>query len=188
MKKISKILAIALFSAAFVFDIGNLEANRTSTLSKVVPDTMYKTKTSPMEGREAPAFTLTNVKGDKVSLSDFKGKVVYMDIWASWCAPCLLEMKKSSGLKEYFSNNTKVVFLNVSIDAQADKWKQTIEKRAIKGINLISLGGKEEHIVENYQVPSIPRFILIDTKGKIVDFKAKRPSNKGLISDINKLL
>lgn len=139
-------------------------------------------------GQKAPGFTLSDQFGKEVSLKDFKGKVVYMDIWASWCAPCLIQIKRSEEIKKHFEGNQDVVFLYVSIDKNEKNWRNAIEKRNIKGVHLISPEGKKEDILEKYQVPQIPRFVLINKDGEIADFNAKPPSNKAIISDIENLL
>jgi thioredoxin-related protein len=99
-----------------------------------------------------------------------------------------MEMKNSEKLKNTFKDNKEVVFLNISIDNSKSKWKETLEKRNVKGINVLSLNGQEESIVEKYQVPAIPRFILVDKDGKIADFTARSPSSNKVESDIRKLL
>jgi len=142
----------------------------------------------PEKGKPAPGFTLKDLEGNAVSLSDFKGRVIYMDIWASWCAPCIMQINRSKSLKEHFRGEEDLVFLYVSIDQDTAKWKRFIEEREVSGTHLISLKGEEEEILEKYNVPSIPRFILIDKDGNISDFHAKPPSNKSLIKDIEKLL
>ncbi|HEY8400756.1 MAG TPA: TlpA disulfide reductase family protein [Cytophagaceae bacterium] len=136
----------------------------------------------------APSFTLTDINGNKVSLSDFKGKVVYLDFWASWCAPCLLEINKSKNLKQKYADNNNVVFLYVSIDKDLAAWKNMVSKKNIQGVHLNSKDGKEEDILTKYNLVSIPKFVLIDKQGNIVDDDAKRPSDPALINDIEKLL
>jgi thiol-disulfide isomerase/thioredoxin len=136
----------------------------------------------------APDFTLPDLEGNKVSLSDFKGKVVYMDIWASWCPPCLSEIGKSKKLKEHFHENNDIVFLYVSIDKDEVRWKDMVRKKDIQGVHLISKGGNDEGIIQKYDVPAIPKFVLIDKNGNIVDGDAKWPSDSDLIEDIEKLL
>jgi thiol-disulfide isomerase/thioredoxin len=137
----------------------------------------------------APDFTLKDINGKEVSLHSFKGKVVYMDIWASWCAPCLGEMNKAKSVKQHFQGNENIVFLYVSIDQDEDRWKEMVRKKDIKGVHLISKNGDEDGIKQKYQVYQIPRFVLIDKNGNIVDGEAKMPSDKEeLIADIERLL
>lgn len=136
----------------------------------------------------APGFTLTDVDGKKVSLSDFRGKVVYLDIWASWCPPCLSEIKKAKTLKEHFHGRTDIVFLYISIDEDEDKWKATIKKRDIKGVHLISKRGEDQDIIQKYNAPSIPKFVLIDKNGNLAKADAKWPSEDGVIEEIEAVL
>lgn len=140
------------------------------------------------KGDQAPGFTLPDSSGQTVSLSDFKGKVIYLDIWASWCAPCLLQMKYAETLKEHFKDNPDVVFLYISIDQDKQKWLNALQKRHLKGVHLHSKNGEDQNIVRNYDVPSIPRFVLIDKEGKIAYPKAKAPSDKGAVRQIESLL
>jgi peroxiredoxin len=137
---------------------------------------------------KAPDFTLTDISGNKVSLSDYKGKVVYMDVWATWCMPCMAEMGKSKKIKDHFKDNKDVVFLYISIDKDESRWKDVVKKKDIKGVHLISKDGQEAGILEKYQVPSIPRYVLIDKNGNISQWEAKWPSDPEAITDIEKLL
>ena len=139
-------------------------------------------------GKPAPDFKLENLEGGQTSLSDFKGKVVYLDIWATWCRPCLEEMKKGKKLKEAFVDNKEVVFLYVSIDKEADKWRTYVKNNSIHGVHLISREGSEEKLLERYDVPYIPRFVLIDKEGNIVQYEAKPPSDATIEADIKALL
>lgn len=137
----------------------------------------------------APEFTLTDLDGNKVSLSNFKGKVVYLDIWASWCGPCIMEIKDAKKVKEHFQGNDNVVFLYISIDENTSKWKNMIKKNNINGVHLISKKGEEDDILQKYNVPSIPRFVLIDKQGNIADWNARTPSDyDNIVDDIERLL
>lgn len=152
---------------------------------KHTPQTKAKTLAL---GKPAPDFKLENLEGGQTSLSDFKGKVVYLDIWATWCRPCLEEMKKGKKLKEAFVDNKDVVFLYISIDKEAEKWRSYVKNNNIHGSHLISREGAEEKILERYDVPYIPRFVLIDKQGNIVQYEAKAPSDASIEADIKALL
>ncbi|WP_299248411.1 TlpA disulfide reductase family protein [uncultured Cytophaga sp.] len=128
----------------------------------------------------APSFTLDNMEGKKVSLNDFKGKVVYIDFWATWCGPCLAEMPHSKKLREKFAGDTNVVFMYVSVDNSdsEDAWKAVVKKKEIVGVNLIARnGGEEERVGERYGLQYIPRFVLIDKTGKVANFEAPTPGD-----------
>ena len=128
------------------------------------------------KGKAAPTFTLKNTEGKQVSLSDFKGKVVYLDFWASWCKPCMREVPHAKKLKAKLSGES-VVFLYISADISKKMWKRAIEKKQIKGIHLIA-PGMNHSIVKAYNAQAIPRYVIIDKEGNIWHRNAARPSGK----------
>ncbi len=138
------------------------------------------------KGDLAVDFTAVDINGKKVSLSDLKGKVIYVDIWATWCGPCLAEMPNLEVVKNKYKDNKDVVFVSLSIDDdnQADKWKQNVWGRKAGGyqwqINRSKLSA--------YNVTTIPRSLLIDKNLKVVSINADLPSSKGLPDAIDKLL
>ena len=138
------------------------------------------------KGKPAPDFTLTSYESKKISLSDLRGKVVYLDFWASWCKPCIDLIPDSKELKEIFKND-EVVFLNVSIDENEKAWHRMIEKERITGVNLITYGISSP-MANQYGIRALPRYFLIDKKGNIVDTDAKKPNEKELISEIRELI
>jgi thiol-disulfide isomerase/thioredoxin len=139
-------------------------------------------------GKPAPDFKLDNFEGGQTSLSDFKGKVVYLDIWATWCGPCIEQMKYGEKLKEAFIDNKDVVFLYVSIDSDENKWKKYLKSNHVHGVHLISREGDEEQLRDRYALDLIPRFVLIDKSGNVAQFHAKAPSDAGTVEDIKALL
>ncbi len=136
-------------------------------------------------------FSFVNQQGAAVTLEDYRGKVVYLDIWASWCGPCLVEMPHSKQLHERFTKKQleNVVFLYVSIDDSEGNWKSALQKHQLPGDQGWSKGGWRSRIVQYFGIQSIPRYILLDKKGQVADLNAQRPSSANAIyQDIVKLL
>ncbi len=140
-------------------------------------------------GQVPPHFVLNSLEGKEVALKDFTGKVVYIDFWASWCAPCRGEMKNGAPqLHDRFKDNKDVVFLYVSIDDSEDKWKKAITDDKIEGIHLLSAGGMNSIVAKAFNISGIPRYVLIGRDGKIVDNDATRPSEPATTTAIEKAL
>lgn len=127
------------------------------------------------KGNPAPNFTYESVDGKTVSLSDFKGKLVYVDVWATWCGPCIAEQPAMEKLQKRFEGKD-VVFIAVGTDQSDEPWKKMIEERKLGGIHLFSPNAWDGTIMKDYVINSIPRFILVDRDGNIVDADAARPS------------
>lgn len=132
---------------------------------------------SNAEGEEAFDFTFPDVKGKDHSLADFKGKLVYIDIWATWCGPCLKEIPYLKTLEKAY-HGKDVVFMSISIDKQKDydKWKEMLVEKELAGVQLFA-GERAEDITKPYKVGGIPRFLLIGKDGKMISGNAPRPSS-----------
>lgn len=144
-------------------------------------------KTAP--GNPSPQFTgYENHKGGTTSLADFKGKYVYIDIWATWCGPCLAEVPALKTLeKDYHGSN--VEFVSISIDRKNahDKWKELVSSKELKGVQLIADKDWDSDFVKDYMIKGIPRFILIGPQGEIIDPNAPRPSDEKIRSVFQEL-
>lgn len=136
----------------------------------------YREKLPFAPGAAAFPFTLKSIEGKQISLSDFIGKVVYIDFWASWCGPCKREIPAAEDLKKYFEGKD-VVFLNISIDEDANRWKEAVASYQINGINLLSNSQNNPMVLENYKISTIPAYYLIGKDGKFIAAPAVRPSN-----------
>lgn len=137
---------------------------------------LYKSK----EGGEASDFTYPDVNGKQVSLSDFKGKVVLVDVWATWCGPCKAEFPALRKLHEEM-HGTDVVIISVSVDEakNRDKWLQMITDEKLGGIQLFA-GSWDTKISKDYKIKGIPRFMVFNKQGKVVTDDAPRPSDPSL--------
>jgi len=127
------------------------------------------------EGMPAPVFSYPDQNGDTVSLDDFRGKYVYIDVWASWCGPCKAETPYFRELVKEFKDNN-VVFISVSVDSDIAAWRNMIAREEMNWIQLISENAWNTKITKDYMIKGIPRFILVDRQGNIVTPRAPRPS------------
>ncbi|QDK79801.1 TlpA family protein disulfide reductase [Spirosoma sp. KCTC 42546] len=137
------------------------------------------------------AFSFANQNGEPVTLDEYKGKVVYLDVWASWCGPCRAEFPYSKQLQERLSKKQKeqVVFLYLSIDDTEEVWKKALATLQLQGEQGLSKGGWKSKTVKYFGIQSIPRYILINKNGQVADADAKRPSmTDAILQDIIKLL
>ena len=134
-------------------------------------------------GQPAPDFTLHDPDGQSVSLSQFKGKVVLLDFWASWCGPCIGDLGDLRKIKEQVAGQP-VVFLNVSLDANEGAWKRAIAKHQIQGVHVRSDGA----VTQAYNVSVIPRYYLVDPQGLIVEDRLGVGDIDGIVAKIEEHL
>jgi len=145
-------------------------------------ESMHETLTRLGKGKASPVFTdYENFKGGKTSLADLKGKYVYIDVWATWCAPCKAEIPSLKALeKEYAGKN--IAFVSISVDKPEayETWKKMVTDEQLGGVQLYADNNFESQFILDYGINAIPRFILIDPAGNIVDADVLRPSNPKL--------
>lgn len=137
------------------------------------------------KGKVAPDFEYESLSGEMVSLSSLKGNVVYIDVWATWCGPCIAEFPSYKALKKRLNHAKDVKWVYVSVDEGKDreKWEKFLAKNELDGIQLFSGTGWETAIKDLYQIRGIPRYILVDKEGNIYSANAPRPSSGDLIYD-----
>jgi len=171
----------------FEYDISKMnQAEHLATLIQQTyvsaADSMYKSYISQQleeattfrKGAEVPDFSVENDKGEKVSLSSFRGKVIYIDFWYEACGPCHALFKSIKPVKERFKGNSDVVFLNISID-KYETWQRALKRFVIEGYHAYTENKEADHdIIRAYKVTSYPTTCIIDKQGKL--FTAN-PSN-----------
>jgi thiol-disulfide isomerase/thioredoxin len=122
-------------------------------------------------------FTAYDIDGKEVKLSDYKGKVVYVDFWATTCAPCVSELPSTKRLQEKFKDEEDIVFLYVSFDSSKEKVVDFIAKKEFAGIHLFNPKGFNSEASRKYKIRGIPRYILVGKDGMLISDDAPRPSN-----------
>ena len=127
-------------------------------------------------GRPSPDFSFEDVDGKTVSLKDLRGRYVYIDVWATWCVPCRNELPHLQKLEETLKG-TNIAFVSLSCDKAKDKekWAKMVKDQKMGGIQL--WGDADNEFLRAYRVQSIPRFIFLDTEGRIVNPDMTRPSD-----------
>ena len=150
---------------------------------------VYNKYLATAAGRLSPKFSnYENPKGERVSLDDFKGKYVYIDVWATWCSPCKKEIPFLKKIEEKY-HDKNIVFISISVDDIKSKklWQNMVKAKQLGGVQLIADKSFESEFISAYNINSIPRFILLDPNGKIISANAKRPSDPKLIEVLNSL-
>ncbi|MBT8273023.1 MAG: TlpA family protein disulfide reductase, partial [Bacteroidia bacterium] len=135
------------------------------------------------KGMPSPVFeNYENHKGGEMSLTDLKGKYVYVDVWATWCGPCKREIPYLKEVEAKYHNNN-IEFVSTSIDKAKDHsaWVEMVKDKELGGIQLFADNDWNSKFVTDYAIEGIPRFLLIDPEGNIVTADAPRPSDPKLV-------
>ena len=129
------------------------------------------------KGSLSPSFSYPDSSGKNISLESLKGKLVYVDVWATWCGPCKAQIPFLKQLEEKYREED-IAFVSLSIDklTNISKWKDMIVDKELEGIQIIADKAWRSKFVTDYVIEGIPRFILIDKDGNLMDPMAPRPA------------
>lgn len=134
----------------------------------------YVKRKATIVGSPFPAgVVLEDIEGNVVDFSTFKGKYVYIDLWASWCGPCCKEVPHLQALEKELQNEN-VVFLSISTDTDKEAWKKKMVELGMHGNQLHD---RDNTLCNALNVKGIPFFLIYDKEGKLHTYKAMRPSS-----------
>lgn len=142
---------------------------------------MYDSFSRIMPGNPAPISVLKDTEGNEHTFEEFKGKVLVIDVWATWCHSCLEHMHKFTGMRYWFRSESDVCFATISIDRSEDKehWLQAIKKHNMQGmLNLFPDCEDQSQFETDFQISGVPRYIIIGKKGEIVSAHAPTPGSE----------
>lgn len=132
---------------------------------------------------------LVNINNEVIPLNKvIKGKISFVDFWASWCAPCRAEMPASKKMRLAFSKKG-INFIYISIDENPSAWKKAIRQIGLgEDENYLLPKGNESELAKKFKIESIPRYMIIGKDGKVINADALRPSDPKLKEIFDELL
>ena len=151
-------------------------------------DNIYKSTSVLVKGAEAPEIEFTDADGKTYTLSDFKGKALYVDMWASWCGPCCEEIPYLAELYRELGPDSDIRCISISIDENRQDWVNKLAEENAEWPQFIVTAKGQEQVAGDYNIRSIPRFMLFDAGGRIVTVNAPRPSTPDIRTILEDLL
>lgn len=136
-------------------------------------------------GDTAPVFTAATLDDSEFDLEDLRGKVVLVDFWATWCAPCVAEMPTIKKAYEEYGRDGEFVVVGVSLDKSPKLVSRFLKKKKIPWQQIVGGPADKNPIAQKYNVSAIPATYLIDKNGKVV---AKNLRGRDLKRELRKLL
>ena len=151
-------------------------------------ESIYKTSSVLVKGAEAPEIEFTDIDGKTYTLADFMGKALYVDMWASWCGPCCKEIPYLAELYEELGPDSGIQCISISIDEGRQDWLDKLgEENPAWPQYLVTEKGQGQ-VANDYNIRSIPRFMLFDAQGRIITVDAPRPSTPDIKAILEELI
>lgn len=120
------------------------------------------------KGKKAKEFEVIDSSNNVFNLASFSNKIIFIDVWASWCAPCIEKFPVIASLKDKYKADQDVVIIMISIDQDYQKWIRALRKYNPPGIQVLIKPGSFSSFKEDYGVQLLPQYLLIDKRGEIV--------------------
>ncbi len=140
----------------------------------------YKKNIHAGVGTLAPQIEGPSYEGGRINLNDYEGKYVYIFVWATWCGPCKLEIPYYEKLISDFSEGD-IEFIGVSVDKDESKWLESFLFQKYPGTQMLVKGDWNSPMIKDFNLRTVPQFILINPKGEIITLSAPSPT-KGAAS------
>ena len=145
----------------------------------------YELNKNNVQGKAGVDFTMKDINGKEVKFSDFKGKAIYFDMWATWCGPCIQQIPYMEKLAEHYKNSNKVQIISVSLDEKVELWKKKLAHDKPQWSQYIMPENFNSELCKTYSISGIPRFMMFDKDGNVISIDAPRPSSPDIISWID---
>ena len=151
-----------------------------------------ETKVNALKATEkdmkAPVGEFNDIDGNTHKSSDFEGKVLYVDFWATWCGPCKKEIPHMAKLYEHYKDNPKIAIISISIDTDVEAWKKMVTKDKPSWPQYIAEGPQHVKLSNDWGITAIPRFIILNADGTIRSANAVRPSASDIIQQLDEII
>ncbi len=151
---------------------------------------LYATLSQLGPGTEAADFEMQDTEGRTVRFWDVikRGKITYIDFWATWCGPCCAEIPFVEKLVEKYKGNEKIQFVSISLDDKLDKWHEKLNRDKPTWEQYVIPENFDSKFAREYNIRAIPRFMVFDGKGRIISTNANRPSSPEIENTLNQLI
>ena len=154
---------------------------------KKYPESVYRkpiieaieNMSSLARGEQAPIIKGIDANGNEFTFEQLKGKVIYIDVWATWCSPCIEGIPKMYALQEEYKDNSLIKFLFISVDKDLENWQKYISKLPADGLHINSYNTS---LYQDYMMGGVPHYIIIDASGNIYQSKAPGPDSNEIRS------
>ncbi len=141
-----------------------------------------------MPGKVAPDFEMFDMEGKTCRLSDLKGQYVFLDIWATWCHGCVMEIPYMEKLQEHFAGDERIKLVSISWDYTRKAWLDFLEKRPASWPQYMVDRENMDIMQKEYRMSWIPRFLLLDPEGRIVSLNVARPSDPECVTWLEEII
>lgn len=145
-------------------------------------------KKNTSSGKQCPDVTFSDINGVSHKLSEFFGKVLYIDLWATWCGPCCMEIPYMEKMVEHYKDDDRIQFISISLDRDRKAWEKKMDEDKPVWPQFNASREEDKLISTQWGVASIPRFLIINADSTICNNNAFRPSDDDFIKKIDAIL